>query len=291
MNAGIIVKGYGGFYFVQSENKIWRCRGRGRLRYEKQRLLPGDHVQFEPLGTEEGIIEMVLPRKNVLHRPLIASVDQAVLVISLAQPEPDLKLLDRLLVLCGVKDIDVVICFNKLDLVPVLSATDLATLYQGIGYSIVLTCAIQGTGLKDLQELLKNKVSVLAGPSGVGKSTLLNALEPSLSLKTGEVSKKLKRGHHTTKYVELLPIAGGLVADTPGFSNLDLPRIKRRELEFYFLEFSKFAEKCQFPDCLHLHEPGCAVRDALTQGNISSSRYQNYLELLSDVTFKEWIYE
>ncbi|NPV29792.1 MAG: ribosome small subunit-dependent GTPase A [Firmicutes bacterium] len=291
MHEGLIVKGYGGFYFVQSDQKIWRCRGRGRLQFKEQFLLPGDRVLFSPVEEGMGVIEAILPRKNTLRRPAVANVDQAILVFSLAQPEPDLKLLDRLLVLCGVEGIDAVICFNKLDLVDGEFAAGLASLYRGIGYVAILVSALQGRGVENLRDLIKGRLSVLAGPSGAGKSTLLNALEPGLSLKTGEVSRKLKRGRHTTRYVELLPLAGGLIADTPGFSNLDLPRLERTELGYYFPEIHELSKGCRFHDCLHMQEPGCAVRAAFQEGRINPTRYRNYLSMLFEVLARERIYE
>ncbi|MDH7576495.1 MAG: ribosome small subunit-dependent GTPase A [Bacillota bacterium] len=291
MQEGLIVKGYGGFYFVRANQELWRCRGRGRLQFQEQCLLPGDRVLFAPLEGGTGVIETILPRKNTLRRPAIANVNQVILVFSLARPVPDLKLLDRLLVLCGIEKIDAVICFNKVDLADKEDAADLASLYGRVGYEAILVSALQARGLESLRQLIKNKISVLAGPSGAGKSTLLNALEPGLSLKTGQVSKKLKRGRHTTKYVELLPIAGGLVADTPGFSNLDLPRLERTELGFYFPEVYELSKGCRFHDCLHMREPDCAVRAALAEGLVSPARYQNYLSMLSEVLAKERIYE
>ncbi len=291
MQEGLIVKGYGGFYFVQSNTELWRCRGRGRLRFQEQSLLPGDRVLFLPLESGTGVIEAVLPRKNALRRPPVANVDQAILVISLAQPEPDLTLLDRLLVLCAFEKIDAVICFNKVDLVGEEFAHGLASVYHKVGYPTILTSALQGNGLENLRHLMKNKLSVLAGPSGAGKSTLLNALEPGLSLITGEVSKKLRRGRHTTKHVELISLAGGFVADTPGFSNLNLPQLERTELGFYFSEINELSKGCRFPDCLHMLEPDCTVKAALDRGMISSTRYQNYLSMLSEILAKERIYE
>ncbi len=291
MKEGIIVKGYGGFFFVLSDGEIWRCRGSGRLRYEEQHLLAGDHVQFEPLGADEGVIKKVLPRRNMLIRPPVANVDQAIIVFSLAQPEPDLILLDRLLVLCGYEGIDAVICFNKIDLVSSETASDFAGIYQKLGYPTVLTSATLGEGIEDLRKLLKDKISVFAGPSGVGKSSLLNSLEPGLSLKTGEVSRKLRRGRHTTRHVELLSVGGGLVADTPGFSNLELPQMKSTELGLYFPEIRELTAGCRFSDCLHLGEPDCMVKKALADGSLIASRYQNYLKLLSEIMQKERNYK
>lgn len=291
MHQGLIIKGYGGFYFVQSEQHIYRCRGRGRLKRDEQSLLVGDRVLFTIMDNGAGVIEKVLPRRNALKRPPVANVDQAILVFALANPEPDLKLLDRLLILCEVERIDILICFNKVDLVSGQSAPKLAGIYQGAGYEVIFTSAIKKMGIENLREKVKGKISVVAGPSGAGKSTLLNALEPGMSLKTGEISSKLKRGKHTTRHVELLPVAGGFVADTPGFSNLYLPDMKKTELGCYFPEISDLAGQCRFLDCLHLQEPDCAVKAAIDKGIISQCRYQNYVAFLSEVMARERIYE
>lgn len=289
MQEGLIIKGYGGFYFVRSSDKIWQCRGRGRLRLEVSPL-PGDHVLFTPLDNGEGLIESILPRKNALSRPPVANVDQMILVVSLAQPEPDLRGLNRYLVLCELEKLPVLICFNKSDLATEEMSRSLAEIYEQVGYKTLLTSAFEKTGLLQLRRSLTGRVSVLAGPSGVGKSSLLNALEPGLALATGEISSKLKRGKHTTRHVELLPIGEGYVADTPGFSNLELPQMNRRDLSSYFPEFKEYAGQCRFFDCLHVDEPDCAVKSALEQGAISALRYQDYQKLLAEVIDKERIY-
>lgn len=291
MLEGIIVKGYGGFYFVQSEAGLISCRGRGRLKWNEKTLLVGDHVLFNLVGDGVGVIEEVLPRKNALIRPPVANVDQAILVFALIDPEPDLKLLDRLLVLCGVERIDVVICLNKVDLVAEQEGSSIAEIYRGAGYEVIFTSALQKIGVDKLAEKIKGRISVVAGPSGAGKSSILNALEPGMSLKTGEISRKLRRGRHTTRHVELLRVAGGLIADTPGFSNLHLPDMKAVELGRYFPEIGKSAEGCRFIDCLHFREPNCAVKKAVESGAISFSRYQNYLAFLTEVMEKERTYE
>lgn len=291
MQEGLITKGYGGFYFVRSGEALCQCRGRGHLRRTEHSLLVGDRVLFSPLENGSGVIESVLPRQSVLGRPPVANVDQALLVVSLAHPEPDCILLDRLLVLCEAEQLEIVICLNKIDLVPEEYVSDLAAVYQGAGYQVVFTSALQGVGIATLREKVGDKISVMAGPSGAGKSTLINALEPGLSLRTGEISTKLKRGKHTTRHVELLPVADGLIADTPGFSNLVLPAMKRTELGCYFPEFAKLSEQCRFLDCLHDREPDCAVKTALQEGLISRCRYHNYLALLSEVIDKEKLYE
>ena len=289
MREGLIIKGYGGFYFIKSGEETWCCRGRGRLRRE-QSPLPGDRVFFTPLEQGEGVIESIQPRKNSLPRPPIANVDQVILLVSLAGPEPDLKLLDRSLVLCELKGLGVLICFNKVDLVDSEQGKELDKIYRSAGYQTILTSALYGTGLQNLRQVLAGKVSVLSGPSGAGKSTLLNALDPKFSLATGEISRKSKRGKHTTRYVELLPVGEGFVADTPGFSSLELPPMKRAELSRCFPEIYQFAGQCRFYDCVHINEPDCEVKNALEKGVISSTRYQDYQQFLEEVINKERIY-
>lgn len=290
MREGLIIKGYGGFYYVRSGKETWCCRGRGRLRRE-QSLLPGDHVLFTPFEKGEGVIEAIQQRKNALPRPPVANVDQVILVVSLAHPDPDLKLLDRSLVLCELEKLSVIICLNKIDLLDSGQTKDLKGVYQKAGYSTIFTSALYGDGLEKLGQALAGKVSVLSGPSGAGKSTLLNSLDPSLSLATGEISKKLKRGKHTTRYVELIPLCGGFVADTPGFSSLKLPSMKRSELGCCFPEINDFAAQCRFYNCIHLDEPNCGVKNALEQGLISSTRYHDYKQFLEEIISKERIYE
>jgi ribosome biogenesis GTPase len=287
---GLIIKGYGGFYYVRSGEETWCCRGRGRLRRERSPL-PGDYVLFTPLERGEGVIESIQQRKNVLLRPPVANIDQVVLVVSLASPDPDLKLLNRSLVLCELKKLGVVVCLNKIDLLEPGQAENLADIYRKAGYSTIFTSALYGDGLDKLHRVISGKVSVLSGPSGVGKSTLLNSLDPNLSLETGEISRKLKRGKHTTRYVELIPLCGGFIADTPGFSSLELPAMERTELSSCFPEMNQFSGKCRFGDCIHLDEPDCAVKKAVETGLISEARYQYYKQFLQEIISKERIYE
>lgn len=291
MEEGLVIKGYGGFYFVQCGKETWRCRGRGRLR-RVDSLLAGDRVLFTKLEPGEGLIEAILPRKNTIPRPPVANVDQMILVVSLAQPEPDLKLLNRTLVLCEMRNLEILICFNKVDLVAREKAESLEEIYRKAGYHTLLTSALEKIGLTKLYQSLaaERKISVLSGPSGAGKSTLLNALDPGLSLATGEISTKLKRGRHTTRYVQLLPIGNGYVADTPGFSNLELPSMKRTELARYFPEIYEHAGKCRFLNCLHIDEPDCEVKNALKRGIISKIRYQDYQKFLGEIIDKERMY-
>jgi len=287
MLEGIILKGYSGFYYVKCEEFIYECSLRGKNRLKKVKFLPGDYVAFEPLTDVSGVIAEVLPRRNELIRPTIANVEQVIIVNSLVNP--DLWLIDRLTVLALWNHIEPIICFNKGDQVKEETISLYQDIYKKTKFPIIVTSTKTGRGINELKELLKKRISVVAGSSGVGKSSLLNAIEPGFELQTGEVSQKLNRGKHTTRHVELLPLAlGGLVADTPGFSSLDLPLdIKREELPFLFPDFEEFRVDCKFSTCLHKTEPECCVRKAVLEGQINENRYSNYLAFLEEVIKQE----
>jgi len=278
----MVIKAYGGYFYVRDGARLWECASRGRFRYDKQEVLVGDRVELMPRSKNTGVIMKVLPRYSRLTRPQVTNVDQAVIVFALRQPEPNAGLLDRLLITVAINQIDPLICFNKLD----LSQGDdlqLPARYRDL-YPVVLASTVTGAGLDLLRQYLQGKLSVLAGPSGVGKSTLLNALAPDLRLKTGDISQKLKRGRHTTRHAELIVLPdGGLVVDTPGFSSLDLPDLKAEELAEFFPEMDQYHGKCRFNGCLHDQEPECAVKEALDAGAINPSRYRQYIEFLSEL--------
>ncbi|MGQ9825279.1 MAG: ribosome small subunit-dependent GTPase A [Desulfotomaculales bacterium] len=288
MPSGIVVKAYGGFCYVQAgDGPVLKCLLRGRLRSLGQ-VLVGDRVTYSLAGTGNGVVEKVQERKNVLRRPPVANVDRAIVVFAWRDPRPSPLLLDRILIQVQTADITPVICFNKSDLGGE-ETEELIEVYRKAGYQVLATSAKEGTGLTAFREVLRAGVSVLAGPSGVGKSTLLNALEPGLSLKTGEVSARIGRGRHTTRHVELLPLSGGgWVADTPGFTSLQLPPLVREELSYFYPEFQKYMASCQFTGCLHHKEPGCAVKRAVFEEMvIDFRRYENYLKLLAEVVEQE----
>lgn len=283
---GTLIKGYAGFYYVYTTDRVWECSLRGRFRIQKQDFLPGDRVIILPGAGNKATIEKVLERRNYLPRPSIANVDQAILVFAHQTPDPDYNLLDRLLVQIARAGIDLLLVFTKIDLIKDLNDKNIEY-YRQIGYRVVNVSNKTGEGLKELPDYLTGKISVLAGPSGVGKSSLLNSLEPGRKLKTGLVSDKIGRGKHTTRHVELLPVAGGLVADTPGFSSLYLPEMKREELQNYFPEFDQYKGDCKFKSCLHDKEPACAVKEALEDSKILPTRYEHYLQFLQEVIAKE----
>jgi len=286
---GIVLSRYSSFYYVQFENVIWECRLRGKHRLKKNNdVIAGDRVEFTKTGENKGVIEEIKARKTELYRPAIANVSQLLIVISLKAPNPNWVLLDRLLVLGAYSNLELLIAFNKADLVDDDSIL-LAKEYGKIGYKTVFTSAVEKRGIDELQGLLNNEITVLAGLSGVGKSSLINALEPGLSLKIGEVSTKMETGKHTTRYVQLLPLSGGgLIADTPGFSRLYLPTdMKREELRFLFPEMAEIQHDCKFSSCLHKQEPGCKVRENVELGLLPKWRYDNYLEFLEEIIAQE----
>ncbi|NLI91376.1 MAG: ribosome small subunit-dependent GTPase A [Peptococcaceae bacterium] len=283
---GILMKGYAGFYYVYANDRVWECSLRGRFRVKKQDFIPGDRVLILEGAGDKATIEEVSERRNFLVRPNIANVDQAIVVSALTKPDPDYNLLDRLLVQIARAGIDILIVFTKVDLVaePVYPTIEY---YRQIGYKVLVVSNKTRQGIDQIKECLKERVSVLAGPSGSGKSSLLNSLDPLRERKTGEVSQKIGRGKHTTRHVELISVAGGLVADTPGFSSLYLPEMKREELQSYFREFEKYRGECRFKTCLHDKEPDCAVKNALQNNEILSSRYENYIQFLKEVIENE----
>lgn len=284
MLEGVLLKGYSGFYYVFAAEQVWECSLRGRFRIKAQDFLPGDRVRILPKENHQATIEEVLKRRNALNRPTIANVDQALLVFALTSPKPDLNLLDRLLIQVTDAEVEPIIVLTKLDKSAAsIDDHEITDVYRKIGYTVFRVSSVTGQGIDEFKRQLAAKVSVLAGPSGSGKSSLFNALSPGKELKVGEISTKSKRGRHTTRHVELMICAGGLVADTPGFSSLFLPDLKRAELMEYFPEFEEYRYLCRFKSCLHDQEPDCAVKAALASGGISASRYEHYRAYLQEV--------
>lgn len=284
---GTVLKATAGFYYVHDGRKVWECSLRGKFRLTGTTVLVGDRVLLKPRPEGSGQIVDVLPRANSLLRPPVANVELAVIVMACAHPDPSLPLLDRILLQVAVAGVQPLICFNKSDLVEP-SGFAPARIYREAGYRIFFTSALQRQGIDALAEALCGRIAVLAGPSGAGKSSLLNALIPGLQLKVGEVSSKLQRGRHTTRHVELLGLpAGGWVADTPGFSSLSLPELKKSELAPLFPDLNRFSQHCRFRGCLHVQEPDCAVRQAVQSGEVSDLRYRHYLQFLQEIAEQE----
>ena len=282
---GTIIKALSGFYYVDvgAEQEPITCRGRGKLRHQKITPLVGDHVAITVTEDGTGMVDEVLPRSNQFQRPMVANMDQLVILASGAIPVTDPFLIDRMVSLAEYKGCQPIICFNKCDLEP---ATQLVELYQRAGFQSFAISAQTGEGLEQLLGVLDGKISAFTGNSGVGKSSVLNALCPQFGLKVGQVSEKLGRGRHTTRHVELFRVGGGLVADTPGFSAFDVEQmelIPKEELANTFWEFRPYLEQCRFVGCAHVKERGCAVREAVDNGAIAPSRYQSYVRLYDQV--------
>lgn len=293
MPEGVIVKALSGYYFVKPDDggETLRCRARGVFKKRGVSPLVGDRVRFTAIGGGEGTVDEILPRLSELVRPPVANVDLAVLVFSAVRPELNLTLLDKFLVHVEHKGLDALLVFTKMDAIDQAPhpervrkmVEDARRLYASIGYASVATSAPCGEGLDELRARLAGRIGVLAGQSGVGKSTLLNALVPGLALETGEISDRLGRGRHTTRHVELISLpGGGLLADTPGFSQLDFHELGVDEIGRCFREFRELARACRFRGCTHVTEPGCAVREALDSGEVAESRYRHYLEFLAE---------
>lgn len=294
MPEGKIIKALSGFYYVKTDDGIFQCRGRGVFRKNKINPLVGDNVEFIAENRQEGYILGIKERENELVRPPIANVDQAILIFSAKNPDFNTTLLDRFLVLIEANHIRPVIVITKIDLLnerELVNMENFVSDYKQLGYEVALASSTKGEGMQQLFPILKNKISVFAGQSGVGKSSLLNALRPDLKLETNAISKHLGRGKHTTRHVELLEIGGGLVADTPGFSSLEFKTIEVEELSFFFPEMKERINDCKFRGCLHLKEPDCAVKEAVKNGTIKDYRYQHYLSFLEEIRQRKPRYE
>ncbi len=290
MMNGVIIKSIADWYDVQTESGVIPCKARGLFRKQGMTPLVGDRVTVTATADGEGRIDEILPRKNFMERPSVANIDRLYLIVSAADPDPVPLMIDRLSALAFEKEIQPVLVLNKTDLA---SVEWLLAIYRTVPMPIITACAATGEGCKELLASLSQPgISVLTGNSGVGKSSLLNQIDPHLGLATGETSKKLGRGKHTTRHTELYPLGEGFVADTPGFSSLDMERVMwiyKENLVFDFPEFLPFAGDCRFADCKHVGEKDCAVAAAVEQGSISQSRLDSYRLMYKEAdAIKDW---
>lgn len=291
VDTGLIVKGIGGFYYVETANGLYECKARGVFRKKKITPLVGDKVSISINDNAENTIDEIFERKNSLIRPPLANIDTLFIVSSIIAPQINTVVLDRLIAIAEYKEIEPVIVFTKVDLDE--SYKKYVDIYNKAGFKTIVCDNKTGSGSDEVKSLLKDKISAFAGNTGVGKSSLLNNIDFSLSLATGETSKKLGRGKHTTRHCELFKCAGGYIADTPGFSSLDIERcekIMKNELPHCFREFDDYIYNCKFlNNCSHINDKGCAVRNAVENGIISQSRYNSYVQMYNEVKdIKEW---
>jgi len=288
---GKIIKGIAGFYYVHDRTgRIYVCKAKGIFRKRGMRPVVGDDVTFTVLDEEalEGNIDEILPRRNELVRPLSANVDQALVVFAAARPEPNLNLLDRFLVMMRVREIPACICFNKADVADQEKLSRYCGIYGKAGYDVRQISVQEGMGIEGIRELLRGKTTILAGPSGVGKSSLTNALQPEAAMETGSISAKIQRGRHTTRHAELFCVEEGTyLMDTPGFSSMYLEEVETDQLKYCFPEFEDKEKDCRFgAGCVHIGEPVCGVRQAVKEGRIAESRYENYRLLYQELKEK-----
>lgn len=285
MLKGRIIKGIGGYYYVNVDDDIIECRARGIFREQKITPLVGDIVKIR-ISSEDntGYVEEIMNRDSELIRPPVANITQVIVVASVKNPELNTWLVDKILVMAEEKHLNIVLCLNKADL-DLKRSEELNNLYKKVGYNVIQTSKLTGIGIEELRKELRNNINVFAGPSGVGKSSLLNALNPLFKLETGEVSKKNQRGKHTTRHVELLKLEKDtFILDTPGFSSFDLNFIEDyRDLRHYFRDIEKYNGECGFNSCIHQNEPNCAVKNAVSKDMISKERYENYLLILDEL--------
>ena len=279
---GKIIKGIAGFYYVYAEDGVlYQCKAKGIFRKDKQKPLVGDDVVISVLDVadSEGNVDELLPRRNSLIRPAVANVDQAFVIFAARDPAPNRMLLDSFLIMMERQGIPVIICINKTDLGDREELLSLASVYEGCGYKVLLTSIRRGEGLDLIRAALDGKTTVVAGPSGVGKSSITNWMQPDIRMETGEISRKLKRGRHTTRHSQIIPVdQRTFLVDTPGFSSLFLPEeLMEEDLWRCFPEFVRYEPDCRFQGCRHIHEPDCAVKKALEEGRIDRERYENYL--------------
>ena len=286
---GRIIKAIGGFYYVEAAGTVYECRARGVFRKKNMSPLVGDLVTAVVLEDGTGTVSEITPRKNQLVRPPIANLDQLILVVSICDPAPSTLVIDKMIAAAEEQGIEPVLVVSKTDL---QDAGWLRAIYEKAGIPFYAVSSVTGEGVEAVRPLLQGKITAFTGNTGAGKSSLLNCIDPAFGLATGEISQKLGRGRHTTRHVELLPVEGGYVADTPGFSFIQIDRynmVKKEDLQFCFREFAPYLQSCRFVSCSHVKEKGCAVLEAVEKGQISPSRHESYVAMYNEVKdIKEW---
>lgn len=280
---GLITKGIGGFYYVLVEGRIIECKGRGIFKKDGITLAVGDLVEVTETETGKGVIESILPRRNQFIRPPIVNVDTFIVVFAPVRPKPNFVLIDKFLIMAEMHGIDPILCLNKCDLVSEDRIEEIRSIYEGVYPFMTISCQT-GRGLDQLRERIRGQRAALAGPSGVGKSTILNQLHPAANMETGSVSEKTRRGRHTTRHVEIFQVeGGGMIYDTPGFSSFEILEAEEDNLMDFYPEIARLHGGCRYDDCRHRSEPGCVVRDAAEAGRIHPARYQSYLTNLEEI--------
>ena len=285
---GLVLKNYNGYYYVQVGEVTYTCKVKGKMKQNLFSLATGDQVLLEPGEQKgacayEGMIKKVLPRKNFLPRPIMANLDLFVVTFACATPDFSFLLADKLLALAELAQIPSILVLNKLDQAPAGLVDEVRAVYEPLGYKVFAISAQSGTGVAALREHLKGKICAFGGPSGVGKSSTINAIDSKVDLRTGEVSEKIGRGKHTTRFAQLLPFDEGYIADTPGFGNLLLEGMEQEQAVAAFREFAQYEGGCRFCPCSHTHEPVCGVKEAVAAGQIAASRYESYLAMLEEI--------
>ena len=284
---GKIIKGIAGFYYVHVVGSgVYECKAKGIFRKLNKKPLVGDNVTIDVIDEEGriGNIRSLLPRENELLRPTVANVDEALVIFACKSPDPNFNLLDRFLIRMQLEGIPSVIIFNKCDLISEEERAKLTSMYEHSGADIIFASTITCEGIDDIRDIIKDKTATVAGPSGVGKSSIVNMLQDGIEMETGDISKKIERGKHTTRHSELIPVCGNTyIVDTPGFSTLYINELTKEELKEYYQEFTEYSNECRFLTCNHISEPDCGVKDALHEGRISKDRYDNYLLLFEEL--------
>lgn len=286
MPSGIIIKGIGGFYYVKTLEGVYECKARGIFRKDGVVPLPGDNVVISISDelSKTGNLDEILPRNSQLIRPAVANINQVAVVLAARSPQPDYSLFDKLLITAENKNIDIVICINKIDIDENEEHKKILEIYRQTGYKIILLSLKTNVGLSDLKDTMKGKITVFSGQSGVGKSTILNRIMNSWVMETGSISERSARGKHTTRHAELVELdCGGYVVDTPGFSSFELEGIKYDELQIYYPEFTEFENKCKFTGCRHISEPECAIKEAVKHGQVSTERYERFIQIYNSL--------